>query len=1069
MGGTLQGRARCAVAVILGVVCVAIAPAPGSAWSGRPGAPSGDPAAKALALLRSARAPVSFEPNVGQSGPEVRWLARARGMKLFLTDAEAVLALGGSEGPEDPRRGTGNARGNPRPRPGGVLRMGFEGAAPAPRFEAGGRQPGVSNYFLGNDPSRWRTNVPRHDGVTMRGLWPGVDLCFHGDPARLEYDLLLAPGADPEAVRFRLTGPEAIRVDGDGDLVLSFPGGEVRQSAPVAWQGKDGERIPVASSFRLLGDGLLGFAVGARDPSRPLVIDPKIDRASYLGGNQGDAPADVTVDSSGNVIVAGLTSSTTFPLQSPFQSTYAGGSGNYPDDAFVTKYSPDLSSLVFSTYLGGNGFDDCSGVATDSSGYVHLVGITNSTNFPTASPLQASNAGGWDDMYIVKMAPNGASLSFSTYLGTNGADEAGDVAVDASGGIYVVGGTTSAAFPLTSPVQSAYGGGNWDAVFLKMNSSGSAVTWSTFYGGNGVDRAFGVAVDGSGGMYATGYTDSTNFPTKTPIQSGYAGGNGNFPDDTFVVKVAPSGTSIAYATYLGGGGYDECYSIAVNAAGEACLAGFTSSTNFPTASPYQASPGGGTDDAYVVKINAAGTALVFSTYLGGSGVDQAYGIGLDSTGAISVCGLTNSSNFPLVNAFQQTYMGGGSPFPDDAFVARFNAAGTVLYFSSYLQSNGFDDPGGLAVDGSGNAIVVGITSTSSYPVVNAVQSTYGGGALDGYVVRIATIPPAAPGTLTAQAIGSAPIQLAWTDNSADETGFEIERKTGATPFAKVTTTAQGTSGYLDYAVGPNTTYTYRVRAVNGDGPSGYTNEASAATGAIIPLPTAPGGLVAVVSSVSAVDLTWNDRSNNEISFEVQRRAETGPFALVASLPDGSTSWGDTGLAPGTAYTYRVRAVGVSGVSLYSAEAAATTFPTMTVAVAKGALTDSPKSSKDKLKVSGTFDFLPESPDAALDPSQEAFALYLVGEGNPLIVAVPAGDEGWKVKKGKYTWKSPGGSTAKVSVVIDAVKKTFTVTVSKIDFQAAPANPIRVTLKCGGDAGSQRVDWTLKKEGVFKYP
>ena len=946
--------------------------------------------------------------------------------------------------------------------------MGFVGAAPSPRVVPSRRLPGVSNYFLGDDPSRWRSGVPHYGSATYRDLWPGVDLVFRGDPSRLEYDLLLAPGADLDAVLLRMDGPSSMDLDGDGNLVLSFEKGEVRQTAPRIYQESRGVRREIAGGFRLLGDGVVGFEAARFDRSLPLVVDPKIDWSTYLGGGGSDYPTDAAVDGSGNVLVVGLTNSTDFPTVSPYQAFYGGGSGSFPDDAFVTKYSSAGNTVVFSTFLGGSGFDDAYGVATDSSGSIYLCGITNSTNFPTASPYQAANGGGYDDAYVVKMSSSGSSLLFSTYLGSGGSDEATEIAVDGTG-IYVGGGTTQSGFPLASPLQAVYGGGSWDAVLFKMSLSGATLIYSTLFGGTGLDYSHGMTVDGNGSMYATGVTNSTNFPTKSPFQSAYAGGTGNVPNDAFAVKLNAAGTATVYATYIGGAGYDDCYQIGVNSAGEAYLAGFTASANFPVQSALQPSSGG-SDDGYVVKFGSSGSTLAFSTYLGGSGADYVMGLGVDSSGSITACGVTNSTNFPIQNAFPPVYLGGGSPFADDAFVTKLDLTGSNYLYSSYLQSNGFDDAYGMTLDGNGNAVVVGITSSASWNHANPAQASFAGGAYDAYVVRIALVVPAAPTTLAAQAAGSGSVQLTWTDASTNEAAFEVERRSGTGAFAKIAQTTANEVSYSDFAVAPSTTYTYRVRGINGDGGSAYSNEASATTGSIIPAPVSPNALVATPVSPTEVGLTWNDRSNNEVIFEVQRRAVPGTFAPVVSLPPNSTSWSNAGLAADTPYIFRVRAVGLAGPSLWSAEAAATTPPTLTVTAAKGTLTDSSTVARDRVKVSGTFDFLPASPDGALDPLQEGITVLLGAESDPFVVPVGADDAGWKLRKTRATWKSPRGSATKAVLVLDLAKKTFTVTLSKLTFPSAVANPIRLSLRVGADAGSHRLDWTPKpKPGMFKLP
>ena len=1067
-------RAAAVLAALFAVALPGAAPASVGVDAGAR-APARDRAAPAPSVVAqfASRLPVRFERNEGQTDPRVRWMARCRDFTLFLADDAAVLRLGGPDRIEPAESRVGNAPRVPVTGYCGTLRIGFPGAAAAPRFEAGSALGSVSNYFLGSDPTRWRAGVRNHAGVSMRNLWPGLDLEFRGDPSRLEYLLRGAPGADPRSARFSLEGPTASRVDGNGDLVLAFPKGEVRMSAPVAWQeGAEGARLPVSAAFDLREDGTVGFALGGLDPALPFVVDPRVDFSTYLGGTGQELLTDVSVDGNGRVLVCGITNSTDYPLSSAFQSTYAGGTTTVVNDAVLTVYSANLNSIVWSTYLGGNGYDDCYGVCADPSGNVIAVGLTASTNFPTASPIQATNLVGAHDMYVTKFDPTGSTLVFSTYLGSSAADEGRAVFADASG-VYVAGATGGADFPVASPIQGTTGGGAWDAVFCKIASDGSALTWSTYYGGTLVDYCFAMDVDANGAVYGVGNTTSTDLPTVLPYQGTFGGGTGTFPGDSFLVKIASTGASASYATYLGGSGFDDCYSLAVSGNGEAYLTGFSSSPNFPTVLPYQPTSAGGAWDAYLTKFNAAGSALAFSTYFGGSMQEIPEGIGVDATGAVTFCGITNSTNLPIFNAFQAAYIG-GNPTNNDGFITKFNAQGAVLIYCSYIASDQFDDPQALCIDANGNALVVGVTNSTSFPTQSPVQGSNAGGPSDGYVMRVVPVLPDAPINLGATAQGTSQVQLAWTDVASVETGYEVERKFGANPFAKIATLGAGAQAYTDNGVAPATAYTYRVRAINNDGASGYSNEASATTAAVVPIPTSPNGLVATVVDADSVGLTWNDRSSNEVGFEVHRRSNGPNFVLAASLPPDTTSWQNDALPADTNATWKVRAVGTAGVSAFSNDASASTEPTFSLTPLRGAVVDSPKPSKDKIKVNGTFEFLPGSPDGTFNPPAETLTLNLVYDGTPMTVVIPAGDLGWKTRTttriNRYTWRSPRGSLTKVLVIFDTVKKTFKLSVSGLQFPTVPANPIRVSVRVGTDAGTSRIDWTPKlKPGFYKFP
>jgi hypothetical protein len=889
-----------------------------------------------------------------------------------------------------------------------------------------------------------------------------------GGPESFEYDLLLAPGADPGAVRFRFTGAKGIDLDANGDLVLRTAAGEVRQTAPRLWQESGGARVAVRGSFRLLPDGTVGLEAGAYDRALALVVDPQVSYSTYLGGTGSDTSQDVVVDSAGKIVVTGYTSSTDFPLQSAYQAVWNGGGSPTPNDTFVTKYAADGQTLVFSTYLGGTNFDEVEGVAVDSSDNVVLCGRTASTDFPTASPFQAANAGGVADIFITKLAADGQSLLFSTYFGTASQDESYDVACDSTG-VYLSGATNALNFPMTNAAQPTSGGGVADALLMKFNTTASSVTYCTYIGGLGQDVAVGLAVDSQGALYAAGETSSTDFPVPGGYQTTFGGSGANpFPGDAFCLKLAADGGSITWSTFLGGNNDDICEHVAVDSQGSAYLAGHTASPNFPIANPYQGTFAGGSYDAFCTKVSPQGSSLIFSTYFGGTGIEVTSGIGLDSSGDVFFCGYTQSLDYPVSNPFQATYQG-GTPVNNDGFITMLNAGGISIRYSSYLGGPGGDDPRAMALDLNGNAVVVGLTDSTAFPVVNAKQPTTGGGAYDSYVMRIVLVPPAPPTGCTATLPGTGAVQVGWTDGSTDEDGFEIERKGLAGPFVKIVTKSVNATQHQDFAVSPSTTYTYRVRAVNGDGASAYTNEATVTTPALVPPPTSPNNLVATPQTPTQVALTWSDRSSNENAFEIQRRAVPGVFAGAGNLPEDSVDWVDNGVPADSHVVYRVRAVGATTPSAWSNEASAQTAGTVTLTLAKGSVSDSTSAGKDKAKAKGTYFYLPASPDDAMDPLHQEVTVMIGGEDNPFVVVIPANDLGWKLKNGKATWKSPKDSLTKTTVVLDLVKLKFSIAFSKVTLPGAASNPVRVSLRVGNDAGSSRLTWKPgKNAGAYSY-
>jgi len=648
--------------------------------------------------------PLSFEPNQGQTDARVKFLARASGYTLFVTAEEAVF--------------TG--------RDGSVERMKLLRANRNLRIEPLDKQPGISNYFIGNDPSKWQTNVTNYGKVALRGVYPGIDLIFYGNERQLEYDWVVAPGADPKQIRVKWEGPSQVAKNASGDLVLST---SLVQHKPVILQ--EGKRI---EGGYVVHGREVAFELAKYNTAKPLVIDPVLVYSTYLGGSGFDYGYGIAVDGAGNAYVTGQTISTNFPSANALRA----GSAGY--DAFITKINAAGSALVYSTYLGGSGNDGGRGIAVDGAGNAYVTGFTSSLNFPTFKPLQAGiggcgffGCGGGQDAFVTKINAAGSALVYSTYLGGSGNDQSNGIAVDGSGNAYVTGFTDSDDFPATKPLQARYGG-LVDAFVTKINAAGSAYVYSTYLGGSQNDQGQAIAVDGSGNAYVTGVTSSTDFPTANPLQSANAG-----IYNAFVTEINAAGSAYLYSTYLGGGITDQGNGIAVDGSGNAYVTGIASSPNFPTANPVQANNGGG-NDAFAAKINAGGSALVYSTFLGGNADDQGNGIAVDGAGNAYVTGVTNSANFPTANSLQTHYGGGGGLFGDagDAFVTKINAAGSALAYSTYLGGNVTDQGNGIAVSSAGSAYVTGYTNSTNFPTANPLQAKSGGLA-DAFVLSISAI------------------------------------------------------------------------------------------------------------------------------------------------------------------------------------------------------------------------------------------------------------------------------------------------------------------------------------------
>ncbi len=726
-----------------------------------------DAATKSRISQTYARLPLSFEPNVGQTeNPEVKFISRGKGYSLGLTPTGAMLALSkpletnnqqaGDRHPrlQAPQPGIlnlpsllpsagagepGNAHfAHPLPLPEKnsatqTVRMELVGASPTAQPSALEQLPGKSNYFIGNDPKKWRTNVSNYAKVKYQGVYPGIDLVYYGsERGQLEYDFVVAPGADPKRIRFEFVGegsalPRAARgrpyISPNGDLVIATDAGDVRFHKPVVYQpvapvsspaeetamrtsplqpnpkSKIGNPKFVEGHFVLLTENRVGFEISNYDKTKSLVIDPVLSYSTYLGGSNDDIGFEVAVDSAGNAYVVGYTTSPNFPTTAgalqPTQSGFV--------NVFVAKLNPTGTALIYSTYLGGSIVELGLGIAVNSAGEAHVVGWTWSSDFPTTPGAFQTSLLGTQDGFVTKLDATGTGLVYSTYLGGGGSlDAAIGVTVDAAGNAYVTGPTDSTDFPVTpGAFQGTYQGGSQDAYVTELNATGSVLIHSTYLGGSAGDQSARIAVDSTGDTYVSGSTSSANFPTTAgAFQTTYAGGVTDPFGDGFVTKLNSAGTALVYSTYIGGSADDLCNFLTLDPAGNLYVSGGTASPDFPVTpgafqttlagaaqpSPLPTSIFGLVEDGFVVKLNATGTTLLYSTFLGGStGYEGIAGIRLDSSGNATVTGNTGSSDFPVTPDAIQASFGGGC---QDAFVTTLNPAGSALVFSTYFGGNG---------------------------------------------------------------------------------------------------------------------------------------------------------------------------------------------------------------------------------------------------------------------------------------------------------------------------------------------------------------------------------------------
>jgi uncharacterized repeat protein (TIGR01451 family) len=737
--------------------------------------------AKAHGLEALRKSPMSFEANQGQTDKRVKYISRGAGYTLFLTRDSAVMALQNAGPVQRPQENAAPATSSSLPYVGnnapGVLRQGSRrsevvlnmrvvGANSAADITASERQTNTSNYFIGNNPAQWRTNVANFGKVRYASIYPGVDLVYYGNQQQLEYDFVVAPGADPKVIALRFgNGPDggdrlSSSIDNHGDLVAHLEGGDVRFHKPVVYQTDDQQhKTLIDGHYVSRGEGQVGFEVAAYDRSKQLVIDPTLNYSTYLGGNNVDVGLGVTLDHFGSCFITGSTLSSDFPTVGPLME-YQGGK-----DVFITKFNSRATSPEYSTFVGGSGDDVATDIHLDTLGDMTVTGYTLSTDFPLVNPIQSTFGGGTvtGDAFLFQIASHGTAMVYSTYLGGSSDDQGFSLAIDSSNNVYVAGYTSSVNFPVTAgslhPTCGADASGNCSNAFvLKVPSKGNSLTYSTYLGGSGGlgDSAYGIAVDTNGDAYVAGITGSPNFPTTKGAFDTSCGtdGNCNGTTDGFVTEINPAGNGFVFSSFLGGSGYDYTSGIAVDLAGSVYVSGNTVSTNFPiTRGAAQSKFGGmsagcvpsGTTtcgDVTITKFKAGGATLLYSTYLGGS-LDENPGLSMevDAGGNAYVTGQTDSTNFPVVTAFQSKYGGGAS----DAFVTKLNPQGTGFAYSSYLGGSGQDSGSRLALDAYADAYIAGTTLSTNFPVTAGVfqsqcgtDGTCNGGLSDAFAVKVST-------------------------------------------------------------------------------------------------------------------------------------------------------------------------------------------------------------------------------------------------------------------------------------------------------------------------------------------
>jgi uncharacterized delta-60 repeat protein len=854
------------------------------------------------------KVPLAFEPNVGQTGQRVRFLARGSDWNVFLTSSEVLVRLE----TRTPRESHGASQA--RNIKGTVLSFRFE-SGNAAQLVGVDELPGKANYFQSKDTSTWKSDVPTYRAVRYEKLYRDIDLVFYGRNGRLEHDFIVAPGGDPDRIQMKIDGAESLHVAPNGDLLLISGGDEYRLLAPEAYQDVNGVRRTIEARYQLAARSrAVKFVVGRYDKSRPLVIDPILSYSTRLGGSAGVSDVKIAVDVAGNVYIAGITQYANFPTSpgaykvvcSTTDAQYCAG-----QHLFVTKLNPQGSALVYSTFLGSVGGATI-GLTVDISGAAYVTGGTADFTYPVTSgaydttcsttfPCSAS-------AFVTKLNSSGSALAYSTYFGRGTGSAWGTaIAVDSAGSAYITGSTYRGSIP-DAGLCPSYSNGSCvgvDGFVAKFSPDGSRLEYSTFLGGGqpsafffslaNADYPTGIAVDAQGNAYVTGFTYASDFPT-TPGAYRTTAPTQDVSCDTmplgrcaaiFISKLNSTGTALVYSTYIGGSKDQYSRAIALDSAGNAYIAGHGYSDDFPT-TPGAAQPNDSASrtTAFITKLSPGGSSLVYSTYLGGnSGVsayELAFSIAVNAAGSAYVTGVTASTDFPVTpNAIKPTC----NPLQcSEVFITKLAPSGDYWEYSSYIGGGiGY----GIALDTKSNAYLTGLSSGADYPVTPGAYQTalyetdhIGGNA---FVTKIVE-EPAPPTNLIAQAVSSTQINLSWTDVSLNEDLFEIKQSTDGVIFLQIATVPPNTTAYSVSNLQPDTTYYFLVRASNDAGNSSYSNTASATTQ---PVPQAS----TTVAVNNATVIYSANAQNITVSAAVSSTSVVNEGTITFLVKDGNTAVG----------------------------------------------------------------------------------------------------------------------------------------------------------------------------------
>ncbi len=710
--------------------------------------PAQQPSQVATQGARYGQLPLTFEENRGQTDPKVKFLSRAKGYTAFLTANGIVLSLRPTEVVKAVNGASPSSAQHKQPS-NAALEFKLVGAGTNMGTVGEDPQPGVANYFIGNDRTKWRTNVRTYRRVRYTNVYPGIDLIYYGNHRQLEYDFAIAPHSDPASIQFEIKGAKQLELGAEGNLIVKMGDGELHFHAPAVYQEVNGLRAPLQGGYVIKSATRVGFQVAQFDSTKPLVIDPVLDYSTYLGGTGDDTPTGIAVDASGSVYVTGYTDSADFPLAS------LGSLPPGSDHVFVSKFDATGSNLVYSDYIGGSNEDFGYALVLDSANDVYVAGSTGSSDFPVVNAYQSTYPGSFN-AFLTKISSDGSSLLYSTYLGGNGSDVPSSVQIDSLSDVLVAGTTSSTNFPVVNAYQSTaspnQGNEYGDYGFVtKFTPDGSSLVYSTYFAGssnlanncNGspcwpqpVSGITGMALDSAGNAYIAGATNTYDLPVTSGAYLGTDSTQMN-ASVGFVSKISSSG-SLQYSTYFyEPSGFTDIHGIAVDSSGSAYITGLTySNGTFPITTTGICDPsvsGVACSYAFVTKFDATASSLVYSTFLGPNNYAAPAAIVLDQSNDAYVLTTTNSNSFNTVNALEP-YAGG-----NDVLLVEIDPVAGSQLFATYLGGSADETAAAMVLDAAGNLYVTGSTDSTDFPTTQQAFQSQLAGDTDAFITKIEAV------------------------------------------------------------------------------------------------------------------------------------------------------------------------------------------------------------------------------------------------------------------------------------------------------------------------------------------